>query len=78
MSGLEIQTAQNVTLQYAPKSIGDRIGAFLSEINRETANMKPVLKVEKKIKDTLKITSSLPSLKFLYTIIEDHNYITTR
>ena len=78
MSGLEIQTAQNVTLQYAPKSIGDRIGTFLLEINRETANMKPVLKVEKKIKDTLKITSSLPSLKFLYTIIEDHNYITTR
>ena len=29
MAGLEIQTAQNITLEYAPASIGDRILAFL-------------------------------------------------
>lgn len=48
------------------------------DINRETANMEPVLKVEAKIKNTLKITSNLPPLKFLYTIIKDHNFMTTR
>jgi len=48
------------------------------DINRETANINPVLKVEAKIKDTLKITSSLPPLKFLYTVIKDHNYLVTR
>lgn len=29
MTRLDIQTAQNVTIQYAPASIGDKIGAFL-------------------------------------------------
>lgn len=48
------------------------------EINRETANISPVLKVEAKVKDTLKITSTLPPLKFLYTVIKDHNYLVTR
>ncbi len=48
------------------------------EINRETANINPALKVEIKVKKTLNITSTLPPVKFLYTIIKDHNYMTTR
>ncbi len=48
------------------------------EINRETANISPVLKVEEKVKGTLSITSTLPPVKFLYTIIKDHNYLVTR
>lgn len=48
------------------------------EINRETANIEPVLKVEEKVKNSLKITSNMPPVKFLYTIIKDHNYMSTR
>lgn len=35
----------------------------------------PVLAVEAKVKELLKVDSDLPPIKFLHTVIKDHNYL---
>jgi uncharacterized RDD family membrane protein YckC len=45
------------------------------EVNRNQGNMQPVLILDKKIKEMLNIESDLPPVKFLYTIIKDHQVL---
>lgn len=48
------------------------------EINRNQGNSQPILLVTEKIKSLLSIQTDLPPVKFLYTIIKDFNYLTSR
>ena len=48
------------------------------EVKRKHANIKPVLLVAQKVKDTLNIESEQEPLQFLYTVLRDHTYYTTR
>lgn len=48
------------------------------EVNRDQGNAQPVLAVTEKIKALLGITTDLPPVKFLYTIVKDFNHITSR
>lgn len=47
-------------------------------VNKQHANNKPVYAVAEKIKEHLEISSDLPAVKFLYTIIKDYKYITSQ
>ena len=48
------------------------------EVNRDQGNPKPMLAVVEKIKDQLGIQTDLPPVKFLYVLIKDFNYLTSR
>jgi uncharacterized RDD family membrane protein YckC len=48
------------------------------EVNRTMGNIKPVLQLESRIKEMLGISSDMPPVKFLYTIIKDYSHITSR
>jgi len=48
------------------------------EVNRTLGNMKPVLQLESRIKAMLGISSDMPPVKFLYTIIKDYSYLTSQ
>lgn len=45
---------------------------------REDANQKPIALLEDKLKEKYNITSDLPTVKFLYTLLRDHTYYVTR
>jgi len=45
---------------------------------RDDANQKPVALLEDKLKEKYKISSDLPTVKFLYTLLRDHTYYVTR
>jgi len=47
-------------------------------VNKQQANIKPVLAVSEKIKSHLDIKSDLPPVKFLYTIVKDYKFITSQ
>jgi uncharacterized RDD family membrane protein YckC len=47
------------------------------ETFKKTANRTPVSAVEKRVKEILNIDSDLPSVKFLYTVVRDYNYLTS-
>jgi uncharacterized RDD family membrane protein YckC len=46
-------------------------------IHKRTANRAPVKAAEEKVKKLLEIESDLPSIKFLYTVVRDYNYMTS-
>lgn len=48
------------------------------EVNRSAGNTLPVLSVTEKVKDRLGIQSDLPPVKFLYTIVKDYGYLTSK
>lgn len=45
---------------------------------REDANQDPIALLEGKLKEKYNITSDLPTVKFLYTLLRDHTYYVTR
>jgi uncharacterized RDD family membrane protein YckC len=45
---------------------------------RTNATMAPVIKVTDKVKDHLQITSDMPPVKLLHTLLKDYNYLTSR
>nr|PZN54523.1 MAG: RDD family protein [Bacteroidota bacterium] len=45
------------------------------EVNRDTGNAVPATLLTEKVKSLLGIESDLPPVKFLYTIIKDHNQL---
>ncbi|MTI20969.1 RDD family protein [Fulvivirga sp. RKSG066] len=47
-------------------------------VNKQQANVKPVLAISQKIKSYLGVQSDLPPVKFLYTIIKDYKYVTSQ
>ncbi|MEP2773360.1 MAG: RDD family protein [Fulvivirga sp.] len=47
-------------------------------VNKQHANNKPVFAVADKIKKHLNISSDMPPVKFLYTIVKDYKYITSQ
>ena len=47
-------------------------------VNRNTGNSKPVLALTEKIKTLLGVESDLPPVKFLYTIVKDYGYYTSK
>lgn len=48
------------------------------EVSRDTGNSVPVTLLTDKVKSVLGIESDLPPVKFLYTIIKDHNQLVSR
>lgn len=48
------------------------------EVSRDTGNSVPVTLLTGKVKSVLGIESDLPPVKFLYTIIKDHNQLVSR
>lgn len=63
------------------KALSDTDVALIKEclqVKRKHANMKPVQLVSDKIKTMLNIESEQEPVKFLYTILRDHTYYTTR
>ncbi|HEX5169715.1 MAG TPA: RDD family protein [Cyclobacteriaceae bacterium] len=48
------------------------------EVNRTLGNMQPVLRLESRIKEMLGISSDMPPVKFLYTVIKDYSHLTSR
>lgn len=48
------------------------------EVSRDTGNPVPVNMLTDKVKSVLGIESDLPPVKFLYTIIKDHNQLVSR
>lgn len=47
-------------------------------VNRSTGNSKPVLAITEKIKALLGVESDMPPVKFLYTIVKDYGYYTSK
>ncbi len=47
-------------------------------VNRNTGNSKPVLAITEKIKKLLGVESDMPPVKFLYTIVKDYGYYTSK
>jgi len=47
------------------------------KLYRATGNRSPVEATEQKIKELLSINSDLPSVKFLYTVVRDYNFLTS-
>ena len=47
-------------------------------VNRNTGNAKPVLAITEKIKAMLGVESDMPPVKFLYTIVKDYGYYTSK
>ena len=47
-------------------------------VNREQANVKPATAVMQKVKEHLNVQSDLPPIKFLYTVLKDHNHLTSQ
>ncbi|HEY9116387.1 MAG TPA: RDD family protein [Roseivirga sp.] len=45
---------------------------------REDANQEPIALLESKLKEKYNITSDLPTVKFLYTMLRDHTYYVSR
>lgn len=45
---------------------------------REDANQEPIALLENKLKQKYKVTSEMPTVKFLYTMLRDHTYYVTR
>lgn len=48
------------------------------EANRTSAIREPAIKLSDKIKVLLNIESDMPPIKFLYTIVKDYQYLTSR
>ncbi len=48
------------------------------EVNRKHGNTQPVVIASEKIKEILGIESELPPVKFLYTIVQDYNHLTSQ
>ena len=48
------------------------------EVSRDTGNSVPVTLLTDKVKSVLGIESDLPPVKFMYTIIKDHNQLVSR
>ena len=48
------------------------------QVNKQHANNRPVYAVADKIKQHLEVTSDLPPVKFLYTVVKDYNYLTSQ
>lgn len=48
------------------------------EVNRNTGNQVPMLSVTERIKSTLGIQTDLPPVTFLYTIVKDYGYLTSK
>lgn len=48
------------------------------QVNRNTGNSKPVLAITEKIKALLGVESDMPPVKFLYTIVKDYGYYTSK
>jgi uncharacterized RDD family membrane protein YckC len=47
-------------------------------VNRNTGNSKPVIAITEKIKTLLGVESDMPPVKFLYTIVKDYGYYTSK
>lgn len=47
-------------------------------VNKRQANIKPVLAITNKTKEFLEIQSDLPPVKFLYTVVKDYKYLTSK
>ncbi len=48
------------------------------EVNRDHGNAKPMLAVTEKVKTQLGITTDMPPIRFLYTLIKDFNHLSAR
>ncbi|MCG8389486.1 MAG: RDD family protein [Cytophagales bacterium] len=48
------------------------------KVNKEQANVKPALAVMQKVKEHLQVESDLPPIKFLYTVLKDHNHLNSQ
>jgi uncharacterized RDD family membrane protein YckC len=48
------------------------------EVNRDHGNPKPMLAVTEKVKTQLGITTDMPPIRFLYTLIKDFNHLAAR
>ncbi len=47
------------------------------KVHRKSGNKGPIEAAEMKTKEILEIQSDLPTVKFLYTIVKDYNYLTS-
>ena len=81
-----LQLVEKMAEDYQPvfpevKSLNDRDISVIKEcleVRAKHTNMKPVVKMVKKLKDLLSIESDLEPVTFLYTVLRDHTYYTTR
>ncbi len=48
------------------------------KVNREYANITPAFRTSEKIQELLKIETDMPPIKFLYTVVKDYAYLTSR
>jgi len=47
-------------------------------INKTQANSKPALAIAKKIQEYLEVSTDMPPVKFLYTVMKDYKYVTSQ
>ncbi|MBT8264498.1 MAG: RDD family protein [Muriicola sp.] len=68
-----------VTFDNAAQLTDTDVAVILEALNtyKVYANRTPVETVAQKVKNLLEIESDLPSVKFLYTIVRDYNYLTS-
>ncbi|MEQ9426840.1 MAG: RDD family protein [Cyclobacteriaceae bacterium] len=62
-------------------NLSDKDVAIVKEalkVFRETGNKEPVVAISDKSKELLKISTSMPDVKFLNVLINDFNYLTSR
>ena len=80
------QLINNLTSDYEPQfseaqNLGEKEISIIKEalsVNRQSANMKPIIAVTNKVKDHLGIESDMPAVKFLHTILKDYNHFTSQ
>lgn len=76
------QLINNLKSDYQPqfpeaKLLGDKEVNIIKEAlnaNKQSANIKPVLAVTRKVKQHLNVETDMPDIKFLYTILKDYNH----
>ncbi|MCE7993950.1 MAG: RDD family protein [Roseivirga sp.] len=81
-----LQLVEKMDEDYEPqfpevKALSDTDVALIKEclqVKAKHANLTPVQLVAAKVKETLNIESELQPVAFLYTILRDHTYYTTR
>jgi uncharacterized RDD family membrane protein YckC len=81
-----LQLVEKMTDDYEPmfpevKSLSDKDVAIIKEcleIRADYSNSEPALLITQKVKENLKIESELQPVPFLYTILRDYTYYSTR
>jgi hypothetical protein len=81
-----LQLVEKMADDYEPmfpevKSLSDKDVAIIKEcleIRADYSNSEPALLITQKVKENLKIESELQPVPFLYTILRDYTYYSTR